>query len=142
MATLTFKTLKQWGMDTFCVRDYIGYIEDARKEDKRLGPVWGGERFAGMILYDGDTFETVDAFLHLCWEADVSIFRIDFSNMSGTPENKEFLKSLGEHIEYKVGEAYTDLKSYEFSFAYGLDSDSRGGVEEKFGFFSGAQVED
>lgn len=142
MATLTFKTLKEWGMDTFCVRDYIGYIEDARKEDKHLGPVWGGERFAGMILYDGDTFETVNAFLHLCWEADVSIFRINFSNMSGTPENKELLKSLGEHIEYEVGEAYTDLKSYELSFAYGLDSDSRGEVEEKFSFFNGAQVED
>lgn len=142
MATLTFKTLKQWGMDTFCVQDYIDYIEDARKEDKHLGPVRDNERFAGMILFDGDTIETVNAFLHLCREADVSIFRIDFSNISGTPENKDFLKSLGKHIEYEVGEVYTDLKSYEFSFAYGLNSDSRGEVEEKFSFFSGAQVED
>lgn len=142
MATLTFKTLKQWGMDTFCVQDYIGYIEDARKEDKYLGPVHDNERFAGMVLFDGDTIETVNAFLHLCWEADVSIFRIDFSNICGTPENKDFLRSLGKHIEYEVGEVYTDLKSYEFSFAYGLNSDSRGEVEEKFSFFSGAQVED
>lgn len=142
MATLTFKTLKQWGMDTFCVQDYIDYIEDARKEDKHLGPVRDNERFAGIVLFDGDTIETVNAFLHFCREADVSIFRIDFSNITDTPENKDFIKSLGEHIEYEVGEAYTDLKSYEFSFAYGLNSDSRGEVEEKFSFFSGAQVED
>ena len=66
MAQFTFDTLKGWGMDTFCVQDYVGYIHNQHSENSNVPLVKAGEYFAGLVLFDGDTEETVISFLRMC----------------------------------------------------------------------------
>lgn len=131
MANFTFDTLKGWGMDTFCVQDYAGYIHNQHNENSNVSLVKTGEYFAGMVLFDGDTEETVISFLRMCKVAGVSILRIDFSNITLTDEGEKFIKWVGDSIKHELGAIYKDLESYEFSYAWGLQSDCRDGEVAK-----------
>lgn len=106
-------------MDTFCVQDYAGYIYNQHDKDSTVPLVKAGEYFACLVLFDGDTEETVISFLRMCKVAGVSILRINFSNITLTDEGKEFIKWVGDSIKYELGAIYKDLKSYEFSFTWG-----------------------
>lgn len=142
MANFTFNTLKEWGLDTFCVQDYAGYIHNQHNENSNVPLVKTGEYFAGMVLFDGDTKETVISFLRMCKVAGVSILRIDFSNITLTDEGEKFIKWVGDSIKHELGAIYKDLESYEFSFAWGLQGDCRGVVTERFNHGDFVQVED
>lgn len=142
MANFTFNTLKGWGLDTFCVQDYVGYIYNQHNENSNVPLVKAGEYFAGLVLFDDDTPETVISFLRMCHVADVSVLRIDFSNITLTDDGRKFIKWVGDSIEYELGAIYKDLESYESSYAWGLQADCRGGVAERFNQSSFVQVED
>lgn len=131
MAQFTFNTLKEWGLDTFCIRDYVEYI--SYQHDKNSAAlVRAGEYFAGLVLFDGDTEETVISFLRMCHVADVSVLRIDFSNITRTDEGEKFIKWVRDSIEYELGAIYENLESYEFSYAWGRRGDCRGEIAERF----------
>ena len=133
MANFTFDTLKGWGLDSFCVQDYVGYIHNQHSKNSNVPLVKAGEYFAGLVLFDGDTEEAVMSCLKRCKVAGVSILRIDFSNITLTDEGEKFIKWVGDSVKYALGAIYKDLKSYEFSFAWGLQSDCRGDeVAERF----------
>lgn len=134
--------LKDGGLDTFCVQDYVGYIHNQHSKNSNVPLVKTGEYFAGMVLFDGDTEETIISFLRMCKVAGVSILRIDFSNITLTDEGEKFIKWVGDSIKHELGAIYKDLESYEFSFAWGLQADCRGGVAERFNHGSFIQVED
>lgn len=142
MAHFTFNTLKEWGLDTFCVQDYVGYIHNQHDANSNIPLVKAGERFAGLVLFDVDIPDTVISFLRMCHVADVSVLRIDFSNITQTDEGRKFIKWVGDSIEYELGAIYKDLESYEFSYSWGLQADCRGGVAERFSQGSFVQVED
>lgn len=142
MANFTFSTLKDFGLDTFCVQDYVGYIYNQHDKNSTVPLVKAGEYFAGLVLFDGDTEKTVISFLGMCKIAGVSLLRIDFSNITLTDEGKKFIKWVGDSIKYELGAIYKDLESYEFSFAWGLQSDCRGEVAERFNHGNFVQVED
>lgn len=94
MANFTFDTLKGWSLDTFCVQDYVGYIHNQHSKNSNVPLVKAGEYFAGLVLFDGDTEETVMSFLKMCKVAGVSILRIDFSNITLTDEGKNSSSGL------------------------------------------------
>lgn len=142
MANFTFDTFKRWGMDTFCVQDYVGYIHNQHSENSNIPLVKTGEYFAGIVLFDGDTEETVISFLRMCNVAGVSVLRIDFSNITQTDEGEKFIKWVGDCIEYELGATYKDLESYEFSYAWGLQADCRGRVAERFNHGNFVQIVD
>ena len=130
MADIRYTTWKEWGMDTFIVQDYIGYIHDKRKEYDGIPRICQNEKFAGIIIYGKEDLLSVSEFIKLCWAARVSCIRIDFSHLDNNDYNRDFIRNLKEYIDYEIGEVYVDLESYEDSFAYGLDVDMRGRLYE------------
>lgn len=78
----------------------------------------------------------------MCNVAGVSVLRIDFSNITQTDEGEKFIKWVGDCIEYELGATYKDLESYEFSYAWGLKSNCRGEVAERFNHGNFVQIVD
>lgn len=120
MADISYTTLKEWGMDTFIVQDYIGYIENEIREVGNIPELCKDEYFAGMIIYSKEDLHSVLSFIKLCRAAGVSCIRIDYSHLDNNDNNKNFIRELKGLIDNEIGESYLDLESYEYSFAYGL----------------------
>lgn len=111
MAQLTYNTFSEWGIDIFCIEDYISYLKDnkiAVNYDQHL---------AGMVIFDDDNEETIQSFVDMCVFNKVSIFMIDFSNIN---DNKWLVTFTETYIKRAIKDFYIDLQSYEFRFAYGL----------------------
>lgn len=120
MADISYTTLKEWGMDTFIVQDYIGYVENEIREVGNIPELRKDEYFAGMIIYSKEDLRSALSFIKLCRAAGVSCIRIDYSHLDNNDDNKNFIRELKELIDNEIGESYLDLESYEYSFAYGL----------------------
>ena len=125
MADIRFTTLKAWGMDTFIVQDYIGYVEDMIREVGNIPEIRKNEYFAGIIIYGKEDLLSASDFVRLCRAAGVSCIRIDYSHLDNSEANRDFIRKLKNFIDYEIGESYLDLDSYENSLAYGLRADER-----------------
>lgn len=123
MAQLTCCSLQGFGLDTFCVQDYAAYVEDMSKKNIRIPRVRSKERFAGMVVFNDDTEETVSGFINMCKWSKPSVVCVDFSNL--TSDGDGILAFIGDTIRGELGASYVDLESYEERFAFGLKVDCR-----------------
>ncbi len=123
MAQLTCCSLKGFGLDTFCVQDYAAYVEEMFKKNINIPRVRTKERFAGMVVFDEDTEETVEGFIKMCKWSKPSVICIDFSNL--TSDEGGILAFIGDLIKKELAASYIDLESYEERFALGLKVDCR-----------------
>lgn len=139
MAQLTWKTLKEWGMDTFCVQDYLGYVTKERNEDSLIPRVKSNEYFAGMVIFDEDNEETISSFINMCKCIHPSIICIDFSNITRDGTKEAFLNWINDELDYEMSNVYVNLNSYENRFCLGLDTFYRGEPDEEIEFI---QIED
>lgn len=120
MAQLTYKTLKEWGTDTFCVQDYVGYVNIERKMNSNIPRVRVDEKFAGMVIFNNDNQETISSFIAMCKIIKPSIICVDFSNVDD--KNRDFLDWVGNELNNELVNIYIDLNSYENRFCMGLDT--------------------
>ena len=139
MAQLTWKTLKEWGMDTFCVQDYLGYVTNERNKDSLIPRVKSNEYFAGMVIFDEDNEETVSGFINMCKRIHPSIICIDFSNITRDGTKETFLNWINDELDYQMSNMYVNLNSYENRFCLGLDTFYRGEPDDEIEFI---QIED
>lgn len=139
MAQLTWKTLKEWGMDSFCVQDYIGYVTRERNKDSLIPRVKSNEYFAGIVIFDDDNKETITSFIHMCKCIHPSIISIDYSNITRDGTKEAFLNWINDELDYEMSCPYVDLHSYEDGFCLGLDTFYRGEPDEETHFI---QIED
>ena len=123
MAQLTCCSLKGFGLDAFCVQDYAAYVEEMFKKNINIPRVRSNERFAGMVVFDEDTEETVGGFIELCKWSKPSVICIDFSNL--TSDGNGILALIGGLIKKELAAYYIDLESYEERFALGLKVECR-----------------
>lgn len=123
MAELTCCSIKGFGLETFCVQDYASYIDAQFKKNINIPRVRCNEKFAGMVIFDHDTEETITGFLRMCKWSKPSVVCIDFSNI-GTkrPRAVEAIESL---IKEMLGSSYVNIDSYEERFSYGLRAECR-----------------
>lgn len=125
MAQLTCCSLKGFGLDTFCVEDYVEYVNDAFKKNVNIPRVRTQERFAGMVVFDDDTEETIGGFIRMCKWAKPSIICIDFSNITSDGIRRGVLSFIEDTIKSELASWYTDLESYEERFSFGLKTECR-----------------
>ena len=117
MATLNFETFAEWGSDSFCVQDYKGYLKG---RGISIHPLYFDNfKLAGLVLFDDDTPDTIEAFLNMAKAARASIILIELCNL--TDEKKITLMPLFiKNYIRRYLEHYVDLESYETKISYGL----------------------
>ena len=117
MATLNFETFAEWGSDSFCVQDYKGYLKG---RGISIHPLYFDNfKLAGLVLFDDDTPDTIEAFLNMAKAARASIILIEFCNL--TDEKKIALMPLfAKNYMRRHLKNYTDLESYETKLSFGL----------------------
>lgn len=120
MAQLVYKTLEEWGTDTFCVQDYTGYVNIERKTNSNIPRVRVDEKFAGMVIFNNENQETISSFIAMCKIIKPSIICVDFSNVDN--KNRGFLDLVGNKLNDELCNMYIDLNSYENRFCMGLDT--------------------
>ena len=117
MAELTFTTLDKWGMDSFCIQDYEGYLKDNGLNIQTLQ--LSTLNLAGLVLFDTDTPYTIEAFLEMAKAAQASIILIEFCNLKDEMSQKLFPLYAKNYIRHNL-KRYVDLESYETKLSYGL----------------------
>ena len=117
MATLNFETFAEWGLDSFCVQDYKEYLKD--RKVSMYSSVFDNFKLAGLVLFDDDTPDTVEAFLNMAKAARASIILIEFCNLED--EHKAMLMPMfAKNYARRHLKNHVNLESYETKLSFGL----------------------
>lgn len=117
MAIIRCMDFEKWGMDSFCIQDYNGYLQDLGYNfDTR------NEQIATLTLSDEDDYLTLSSFAKLCRKSQgVALFVIEFAFIKDGEKAASYWKRIKSEVE-EYGD-YIDLESYETKLAFGLKGD-------------------
>lgn len=112
---LTFCTLRNWGLDSFCVSDYVDYVETHRKDSYVIPPVRENEMFLGAVMEELDDEDSFNSFVRVAKAIRPAIVVVDFHNIE---ENAAEIERMYSRIQSELY-GYVDLDSYEDRITFG-----------------------
>lgn len=118
---LTFCTLRNWGLDSFCVSDYVGYVETWRENTHEIPPVRENEMFLGAVIEELDDENSFNSFVRVAKAIRPAIVVVDFHNIEQNTAEIERMYSRMQSELY----GYIDLDSYEDRITLGKCTEER-----------------
>lgn len=118
---LTFCTLRNWGLDSFCVSDYVGYVETWRKNTHEIPSVRENEMFLGAVMEELDDEDSFNSFIRVARAIRPAIIVVDFHNIE---ENTAEIERMYGRMQSELYD-YVDLDSYEDRITFGKCTEER-----------------
>ena len=133
---LTFCTLRNWGLDSFCVSDYVGYVETWRKNAYEIPSVRENEMFLGAVMEELDDEDSFNSFIRVARAIRPAIVVVDFHNIE---ENTAEIERMYGRMQSELFE-YVDLDSYEDRITFGKPISERIGNTYEINKIYGGEI--